>query len=134
MTAVPPGRRGHGRAAEPDDVARLGHGDVDGENGGVGHAVEREDRAVEIGDGDDHPRVAVQRQADDGAGLFRRGDGALHDGINGGLRQQRAGSGAGEVFVVRATAVGGGDDVGSVRVAGRCAADRVRVRPEGRRR
>src|SRR5262249_45552820 len=40
------------RTGEVHNVAGLGDGDIDGEDGRVGHAVEAEDAAVEVGDGD----------------------------------------------------------------------------------
>ena len=92
--------------AEADDVARFGHGHVDGEDRGVGHAVQREDRTVEIGDGDDHAGVAVERQADGGARASRRLDAALHDALHVGQRQS-AGAGAwgDEIFIRGAASV-----------------------------
>ncbi len=64
---------GDAGTAEIDDVARLGDCDIDAEDGGVGHAVQSENSAVEICDGNGHVCAGRRRQANDRPGHFRRG-------------------------------------------------------------
>ena len=56
------------------DVAGLGDRHADREVGGVRHAVEPEDVAVFVADGEDHPGRAVERQPDLRADLVGLGD------------------------------------------------------------
>ncbi|HEV2446808.1 MAG TPA: NAD-glutamate dehydrogenase domain-containing protein, partial [Candidatus Sulfopaludibacter sp.] len=58
-------------AIEVNHVARLCGGHVHAENSGVSHAVERDDSAIQIGNGDDHFRARAVWQANDRARLIR---------------------------------------------------------------
>jgi hypothetical protein len=104
-------------AGKVDDVARLGDGDVDGKNRGVGHAVEREDVAVEVGDRDHHPGAGADREADGGARAVGAIDGVLDDRADVVSGKCRARERAGE------PAIGGGRAVArhDLELAAECA-------------
>ena len=74
-------------AAKIDDVARLGDGDIDAEDGGVGHAMQSENSAVEICNGNGHAGARSRGQSNDRPGQFRRGNCLVDDGSYMRLRQ-----------------------------------------------
>ena len=95
-------------AVEVRDIAGLLEDDVDRIKQRVGHPVVREDRSVDIGHGDDHARVAVEREPHLSACPLRCCHGALHDGVDLGCREpagKRAGVRADEIADWRTAAV-----------------------------
>ena len=77
--------------------------------GGIGHAVDGEDVAVGIGDGDHHARPRAQRQADGGARDARAVDGILHDLADVFRGERAAGERTGQPAIGGGRAVAGRD-------------------------
>ena len=79
-------------AAEPDHVAALGDGDIDAEEGGVRHPVEREQGAVEVGDSDYEAGAGAYGKANGGAGHVASGDSVRDDARDLGLGEAAVGA------------------------------------------
>ena len=67
---------------EVDHIPRFRDGYVDGKDGGVGHAVESEDVAIQIRDRNDEFGSHPERQPDHGACLVGPVNGLLDDAAN----------------------------------------------------
>ena len=80
-------------AAEINHIAGFGGGDVEREDGGIGHAIKRQQASIEIGDGDGEFGALTERQTDDGASCVRGGDRVLDELLH--VSQGKAGSAGG---------------------------------------
>ena len=78
----PPGGLRIRCAAEVEDIARLCDGNVDAEEGGIRHAIEGEQRAVEVGNCDHEASARSDREADSGPGEIAGSDGVGDDTLH----------------------------------------------------